>query len=63
MPNHFSLQGMLIHNKLISAQILIDISATDYAFINSSFMHKHQFIIKLIHISLNLKAFNSQDTD
>ena len=59
MPDHFSLQYMLIHNKSIPAWTLIDISVTDDAFIDSSFMHKHWFLINLIHTSLDLKAFNS----
>ena len=61
MSDHFSLQDMLIHNKLISAQILINTSVINYAFIDSSFTHKHQFLTELIHILLNLKAFNDQN--
>ena len=63
MPDHFRLQGMLIHNELIPAQILIDTSAIDYAFIDSSFTHKHQFLTEPIHTLLDLKAFNDQDAD
>ena len=58
MPDHFSLQCMLIHNESISAQTLINIDVTDDAFIDSSFTHKHQFLTNFIHTSLNLKAFN-----
>ena len=61
MFNHFNLQYMLIHKKSIPAQTLIDISATDYAFINFSFTCKHWFFTKPIYTSLNLKAFNDQN--
>ena len=63
MSDYFSLQCMLIHNESISVWILIDISATDYAFIDSFFTCKHQFLIKFIYISLNLKVFNNQNAD
>ena len=58
MPDYFSLQCMLIHNEFISAQTLINTDAIDDAFINSSFACKHQFLINLIHTSLDLEAFN-----
>ena len=61
MPDHFSLQCMLIHKEPISAQILIDTDAINYVFIDSSFMCKYQFLTKFIHTSLNLKAFNNQN--
>ena len=41
MFDYFSLQYMLIYNEFISVQILIDISITDYTFINSFFTYKH----------------------
>ena len=63
MPDHFSLQCILIHNEPIPAQILININVTDDAFIDSSFTHKHQFLTNLIHTLLNLKAFNDQNVD
>ena len=61
MSDHFSLQCMLIYNESIPAQTLINISATDDAFIDSFFMHKHQFLTNLILTLLNLKAFNDQN--
>ena len=63
VSDHFSLQGMLIYNKFISAQILINTDITGYAFIDFFFTHKHQFFTEFIHTSLNLKAFNNQDAD
>ena len=54
---------MLIYKKFIPAQTLIDISAINDAFIDSSFTHKHQFFTNFIHTSLNLKAFNDQNAD
>ena len=63
MPDHFSLQSMLIYNELIPTQILIDTDVIDYTFIDFFFIHKHQFLTKFIHTSLNLKAFNDQDAD
>ena len=63
VSDHFSLQYMLIHNKPISAQILIDTDVTDDAFINSFFTCKHWFLINSIHTSLDLKTFNDQNTD
>ena len=59
--NHFRLQNMLIYNKFISAQILIDTDVTDYVFINFFFAHKYQFLTEPIYTSLNLKAFNDQN--
>ena len=61
MLDYFSLQCILIHNEFISAQTLININVTDDVFINSFFMHKHQFLTNSIHTSLDLKAFNGQD--
>ena len=63
MPDHFSLQCILIHNKSIPAQTLINTGVTDYAFIDSFFTYKYWFFIKSIHISLDLKAFNDQNAD
>ena len=61
MFDYFSLQNMLIYNEFIPVQILINISVTDYAFIDSFFTCKFQFLTELIHTSLNLKAFNDQN--
>ena len=62
MPDHFSLQYMLIHNEFISAQTLINTDVINDVFIDFFFIYKHQFLIKFIHTSLNLKAFNNQNT-
>ena len=63
VPDHFNLQCMLIHNEPIPAWTLINTGATDDAFIDSFFICKYWFFINLIHTSLDLKAFNGQDTD
>ena len=63
MPDYFSLQCILIYNESIFAWILININAISYAFIDSFFMCKHQFLTKFIHTSLNLEVFNGQNAD
>ena len=63
MSDHFNLQCMLIYNEFIPTQTLIDINIINDAYINSFFAYKHQFLINLIHTSLNLKIFNDQNTD
>ena len=63
MSDYFNLQCMLIHNKFIPAQTLIDTDVTDDVFIDSSFVCKHWFPTNPIHTLLNLKAFNDQNAD